>query len=61
MGTAHPASFLMTGHSDSGIQGETILWADASLESLQADYKECAIRVCEGAGGTTLLRLVLKR
>ncbi len=46
----------MTDHSDSGIKGETILWADASLESIAAEYEEFAIRVREEAGGTKLLR-----
>lgn len=56
VGTAHPTSFLMTGPFDIGIQGETIVWADASLESIQADYEEFAIRVREDTGGTKLLR-----
>ncbi len=46
----------MTDHSDNGIAGDTILWADASLESIRADYEEFAIRVREDTGGTKLLR-----
>jgi len=46
----------MTGHSDNGMQGETILWADASLESIKAQYEEFTIHVREEVGGTKLLR-----
>ncbi len=56
MGTARLADFLMTDHSDNGITGDTILWADAGLESIQADYEEFVIRVREDTGGTKLLR-----
>ena len=48
----------MTDHSDNGIKGDIILWADASLESIQADYEEFAIRVREDTGGIKLLRCI---
>ncbi len=46
----------MAGHSNNNIQGDPILWPDASLERIGAGYEEFTIRVREDAGGTKVIR-----
>ena len=46
----------MTGHSSNILEGETILWPDASLEEMAAGYEEFTIRVREEAGGRKVVR-----
>jgi hypothetical protein len=48
--------FLMLGHSNNAIEGEVILWADASLEGIEAGYEEFTIRIREDTGSAKLLR-----
>jgi len=37
----------MSGHSDSNVAGNPILWPDASLERIEVGYDECVIIVQE--------------
>ncbi len=46
----------MAGHSNNSIQGDPILWPDASLERIDAGYEEFTIRVREDAGSTKVIR-----
>lgn len=46
----------MTGHFDNEIQGEPILWADASLNGIDAGYEELAISVREDIGISKTIR-----
>lgn len=48
----------MTGHFKNGIQGEPILWPDASLERMDVGYEEFTIRVREDAGGVKVIRCI---
>ncbi len=48
----------MTGHSKSSIHGESILWPDANLETLEAGYEVFTLRIREDAGGAKLIRCV---
>ena len=46
----------MTGDSNNNIQGDPILWPDASLERIDAGYEEFTIRVQEDTGGIKTIR-----
>ena len=48
----------MAGHSENPIEGESILWPDASLEKLVAGYEDLTVQIREDAGGTKLLRCI---
>lgn len=48
----------MTGHSNNGFEGESILWPDATLEKLAAGYDEFTVQIREDTGGTKLLRCI---
>src|SRR6266853_1673435 len=52
----HRRKFLMSGRSINAIEGEVILWADASLERIDAGYEEFIIRIREDTDSTKLLR-----
>src|SRR6266853_2807919 len=52
----HRRKFLMSGRSINAIEGEVILWADASMERIDAGYEEFIIRIREDTDSTKLLR-----
>jgi hypothetical protein len=46
----------MNGRSNAQIQGESVLWPDASLEGIQADYDAFILRITEDSGSTKVIR-----
>ena len=46
----------MAGHSNNILEGESIIWPDASLEGMEAGYEEFTIGVREEAGGRKIIR-----
>jgi hypothetical protein len=46
----------MNGHMNNDIEGEGILWADASLEGVDAGYENFSIRIREEGGGRKVVR-----
>ena len=51
----------MTDHSSKIINGETILWPDASLEKIDAGYEEFTVRIREDAGSTKLVYCLVRQ
>jgi hypothetical protein len=48
----------MTGHSTNKIDGESLLWPDASVEKIELLYEECSVHIREDPGTHKLLRCV---
>lgn len=46
----------MNDHFDDIIEGESILWPDASLEGVETAYEDFTIRVREETGGRKIVR-----